>query len=167
MEKDIENSSEAIKQLQKWVKDVNIAMLTTMHDNDELHSRPMATADVDDEGNLWFFTDEFSSKVNEIAVDKHVNVTYADKGENLYLSISGKAILVDDRDKMKALYTPVIKAWFPDGIDDPRLGLLKITPHHSEYWDSSSNKMVTLYRIAKAIITKDGEDIGEHGKLDI
>ena len=89
------------------------------------------------------------------------------KGKSIYVSISGKAKLVDNKDKLKELYTPVIKAWFPDGIDDPRLSLLKIDPQESEYWDSSSNRMITLFKVAKATVTGDGEDIGKHGKLDI
>ena len=79
MEKNIEDKKQAVEQLQKWAKEVNIAMLTTMQDNNKMHSRPMATAKVDEEGNIWFFTDEFSPKIDEIAMDKHVNVTYADK----------------------------------------------------------------------------------------
>jgi general stress protein 26 len=37
-----------------------------------------------------------------------------------------------------------MKAWFPDGLDDPDLALLRVHVEAAEYWDSPSSTMVHI-----------------------
>lgn len=134
-------------------KNVKIAMLTTSDSANYLRSRPMATAKIEDNGNLWFFTDQFSDKVDEIQDNKPVNLAYSDPSNNTYLSITGAAFVVTDYSKMKELWSPVMKAWFPQGLESPRISLLQISPDSAEYWDASSSKLVQLYNMGKALFT--------------
>lgn len=162
-----EAKTDQIKFLKDKVADVRIAMLVTVNVNHEIHSRPMGTAEVDDEGNIWFFTNEYSSKAEEISHEKKVVVTYSNPSNNTYLSIKGTASLVDDKEKMKKLWNPIIKAFFPDGIDDPKLTLLKVDTQEAEYWDSNSSKMVVGFQMLKAIVTGGRYDQGDHGKIEL
>jgi general stress protein 26 len=161
------SKAEQIKFLKDKVEDVRIAMLVTVNANHEIHSRPMGTAELDEEGNIWFFTNEYSSKVDEISHENKVVVTYSNPNNNTYLSIKGTASLVDDREKMKKLWNPIIKAFFPDGIDDPKLTLLKVDTEEAEYWDSNSSKMVVGFQMLKAAITGERYDQGDHGKIQL
>jgi general stress protein 26 len=155
-----------IKKLRNLIEEVNIAMLVTKHE-DHLHSRPMATSDIDNEGNIWFFTNEFSGKIDQLEHDPHVSVSYSNPAKNTYIAIRGTAGLVTDKAKLEELYTPVIKAWFPNGLDDPKLALLKVKTEQAEYWDSSSSKMVTVFNILKAVVTGEKYDAGDHGKINL
>ena len=155
-----------VKKLRNLIDEVNIAMLVTKHE-DHLHSRPMATSDVDDDGNIWFFTNEFSGKIDQLEKDPHVLVSYANPANNTYVSVRGIASLITDKSKLQELYTPVLKAWFPEGLDDPKLALLKVTTEQAEYWDGSSNKMVTFFNILKAVVTGEKYDSGNHGKINL
>ena len=161
------SKAEQIKFLKDKVEDVRIAMLVTVNANHEIHSRPMGTAKLDEEGNIWFFTNEYSSKVDEISHENKVVVTYSNPSNNTYLSIKGTASLVDDRGKMKKLWNPIIKVFFPDGIDDPKLTLLKVDTEEAEYWDSNSSKMVVGFQMLKAAITGERYDQGDHGKIQL
>jgi len=161
------SKTDPIKFLKDKVEDVRIAMLVTVNQNHEIHSRPMGTADLDKEGNIWFFTNEYSSKVDEISHENKVVVTYSNPNNNTYLSIKGTASLVDDREKMKQLWNPIIKAFFPDGLDDPKLTLLKVDTEEAEYWDSNSSKMVVAFQMLKAAITGERYDQGDHGKIEL
>ncbi len=164
---DTASKAEQIKFLKDKVEDVRIAMLVTVNANHEIHSRPMGTAELDEEGNIWFFTNEYSSKVDEISHENKVVVIYSNPSNNTYLSIKGTASLVDDRGKMKKLWNPIIKAFFPDGIDDPKLTLLKVDTEEAEYWDSNSSKMVVGFQMLKAAITGERYDQGDHGKIQL
>ncbi len=161
------SKAEQIKFLKDKVEDVRIAMLVTVNANHEIHSRPMGTAELDEEGNIWFFTNEYSSKVDEVSHENKVVVTYSNPNNNTYLSIKGTASLVDDRGKMKKLWNPIIKAFFPDGVDDPKLTLLKVDTEEAEYWDSNSSKMVVGFQMLKAAITGERYDQGDHGKIQL
>ena len=143
------------------------AMLTTYTANKGFHSRPMGTAEIDAQGNIWFFTNELSAKVNETSIDDKVSVTYADSALHTYLSIKGKAMLVDDKAKMKTLWNPFIHAFFPKGLDDPNLTLLKIETTELEYWESSTSKIVLFFNILKSNLLGEVFDEGQHGTLKL
>lgn len=151
-EKDLKRL-ETIGYLRDKIDSIRSAMLTTYTLEKGFHSRPMGTADVDTNGDIWFFTNEYSSKVNEISHDNKVLLTYTSKEDNFYLSIKGIASVVDNRERMKDLWNPFIEAYFPAGIDDPKLTLLKVDTTEAEYWESSSSKIVLLYQFVKSAIT--------------
>jgi len=151
--------------LKEMAEKVRICMFNTINQNGQFHSRPMATAKIEEDGSIWFFTNEYSPKSAEISKDNEVNLGYSDPSNNSYIYVNGKAELVDDMAKKKAYFSPPVKAWFPDGVDDPALILIKVTPSTAEYWDSSSSKMVTAFKMLKSIVTGDKPDMGEHDKL--
>src|SRR3954464_1882509 len=115
-----------VQKLAELIKDMKFAMLTTVEPDGSVRSRPMATQQAPFDGTLWFFTEVNSGKVSEIQGERHVNVSYANDDSQTYVSVSGKASVVQDRAKAERLWSPSYKAWFPMGLDDPTLALLKI-----------------------------------------
>lgn len=136
------------------IKHIKVAMLTTRQPDGTLHSCPMMTQGKRFDRNLWFFTAASSYKCQEVEKDSVVNVSYADPGGNRYVSVSGRARLVQDRAKLQELWTPLVKAWFPKGLDDPELGLLQVTVDRAEYWDAPAGGAVTLFALAKSLLTR-------------
>lgn len=161
------SQAEAFAKLCELIKDIHIAMLTTASGGGTLRSRPMATLQVDsDTGTLWFFTADDSPKVSEIQEEQDVGLSYASPGKQSYVSVSGRARLVHDKAKIKQLWTPVAKLWFPQGVDDPRLALLSVQVQSAEYWDAGSSKMLELYGLAKFALTgQPPKHFGENEKV--
>lgn len=159
--------AEAIKKLGELIKEINIAMLTTIEADGALRSRPMATQQSEFDGDLWFFLGTSSPKAQEIRNDPRVNLSYAQPDDQRYVSVSGRGELVRDQAKMKELWNPLFKAWFPDGLEDPDLALLKVNVEQAEYWDSPSSTFVTLVGFAKALVTGQRAEVGENAKLDL
>src|SRR5689334_16524918 len=137
-----ENRTDEVETLGEKIKGIRIAMLTTEDSDGKLRSRPMGTQDFEFDGDLWFFTGASSPKMSEVEHDQQVNLSYADPDDNRYVSVSGTAQLVRDRQKIDEYWKPFYKAWFPNGKDDPDLALLKVSVTKAEYWDASSSKMV-------------------------
>jgi len=154
-----------IEILQDKIEEIRICMFTTLGVNDEFSSRPMATAKVEEDGSIWFFTNEYSLKSKEISKENQVNLGYSNPSNNTYIYVNGKAELIDDREKKEAYFSAPVKAWFPKGIDDPALILIKVTPEVAECWDSTSSKMVVAFNMIKAIVTGAQYDEGEHDKI--
>jgi general stress protein 26 len=165
MEKDLENK-EAIKKLKSLVEDIRFCMYTTF-ENGKIESRPMTTLDVDEEGNVWFFTSRHTEIANETGNGEEVTLIYSHPGDNTYLSVSGYATIADDEAKKEELWSPLSKAWFPEGKDDPNLVVLKVTTDEAAYWDSPSSKMVVFLSMVKAAVTGQPTDPGDHGKLNL
>ncbi len=157
-----------VKKLAELIKGIRIAMLTTVDENGSLHSRPMGTQEVEFDGDLWFFTDDTTPKVREVAREHQVNVSYAQPDDNRYVSVSGTAEIVKDKAKMEELWSPVLKAWFPKGLEDPNIVLLKIRVEKAEYWDFPSSTLVQLVGFVKAIATGTSYDGGgDNEKIDL
>ena len=156
----------SIAKLKESTEGIDFCMLTTI-DGGQLRSRPMSTQQAEFDGDLWFFTSDNTHKVEEIEKDNRVCVAYAKHSDSTYVSLSGRASVVKDRAKMEELWSPILKAWFPGGLDDPHLCLLKVSAEQAEYWESPSGTVVQLLGFVKAIATGQQADWGENEKLDL
>ena len=158
-------NQEAITKLRELINDIDIAMLTTVDDDGTLRSRPMGTQKAEFDGDLWFLTRVDTAKVDEIQRESRVNVSYAKPDKNRYVSVSGTAVLVNDKARIDAFWEPIYKAYFPEGKDDPRLRLLKVRVEKAEYW-TTDNLIATVIGFAKAMAGQES-DLGENEKLTL
>ncbi|MDP9365336.1 MAG: pyridoxamine 5'-phosphate oxidase family protein [Chloroflexota bacterium] len=155
-----------IAKLREMIGEIRFAMLTTIEDDGSLRSRPMAAQQTEGDADLWFFTYGGSPKAQEVRRDDRVNVSFSDNDKNRWVSVSGNAELVRDRAKMEELWKPILKAWFPQGLDEPDIALLKVDVEQAEYWDSASSKMVHLVGLVKAVANGELFQPGDDVKLD-
>ncbi|MGB7327328.1 MAG: pyridoxamine 5'-phosphate oxidase family protein [Rubripirellula sp.] len=117
------------------LNDFDTAMLVTRGDDGSLDARPMAVAQVEDDGQVWFVTDRNSGKIADLMLDSDVAV--AMQSSNKFVSLSGTAHAVDDRAKLDELWSEAWKVWFPEGKASDSIVLLKVEPTRGEYWDNS------------------------------
>jgi general stress protein 26 len=157
---------EDLNKLGEMIEDIQIAMVTTMEPDGVLHTRPLATLKYEADGDLWFFTAIDSAKVDEVAQHAQASVSYADASKHVYVAVAGTAEISQDRRKMEELWTPIAKAWFPEGLDDPQLALLRIRIERAEYW-TSPGKAAFLAGVAKASLTGKPTRMGDNRKLSM
>jgi general stress protein 26 len=163
-----EESEADFQKLRDMIKDIDFCMLTTVDENNDLHSRPMSlNGDVDREGNLWFFTSANSHKVGEVKRTPKCNVSFANPDDNHYVSITGSAELVRDKQKIEELWKPPLKAWFPEGPDQPDIALLRVGIEKAEYWDSPSSTVAQVVSFVSAIVSGKAAAWGENKKIDL
>ncbi|MES2959124.1 MAG: pyridoxamine 5'-phosphate oxidase family protein [Pseudomonadota bacterium] len=160
---------EAREHLWSLIKDIRFAMFTArdMHDG-HLHSRPMTTQNskLDEDSSLWFFMSRKSDPVADLQADPAVNVAYADPGADSYVSITGKAAVIDDLAMKEHLWNKLAEAWFPQGARDPDLALVRVRITHANYWDVKESKVVQLFKMAKAAMTGvPPRRLGEHAEV--
>lgn len=162
-------ATESLAPLWPRIERVRVGMFTTIDEHGHLVSCPMTNQRTDHDGSLWFFTSDHSGMSRNIAVRSEVNISFVDDGESLYVSVSGHAEHVTDREKMREMWNPLVAAWFPEGVDDPHLALVKVTIEAAEYWDAEVGKMQQLLKMARAAITGHPPKIapGEHGRVDL
>jgi general stress protein 26 len=157
------------KKLWDLIKDIKFGMLTHRHSSGMMHSCPLTTQnkELDENSILYFFVSRKSEMAAALLTDANVNVSYAHPGDDSYVSVSGKAAIVEDQAKKEELWSSVAKAWFPGGATDPDLGLLEVRIHHAEYWDVKESKMVQLAKMATAAITGKQPQLGQHKELNL
>jgi len=154
---------EAIEKIKEFASE-KICLFCTYED-EGIESRPMSTQAVDEDGTLWFFSNKTSHKNKQLKLDRRVYLMYMETGKVHYLSLSAMAEIVVDKEKAKELWNPFVKAWFEQGVDDPDLTLIKVTPSEGHYWDTKHGKLVNMIQIATAAVTGKKMEVGVEGDI--
>ncbi|MCO4755331.1 MAG: pyridoxamine 5'-phosphate oxidase family protein [Bacteriovoracaceae bacterium] len=150
--------------LWEMIKPLKYGMLST-YDKDRIRSRPMALTQSEFDGHLYFYTRDDTHKVEEINEKHEVGISFSSPEEKTYVSLSGRAHLSRDRDLIKKFWSPILNAYFQDGVDDPHIALMKIEVEACEFWDSDKGRMSELFELAKSYVRGESPDLGEHGRM--
>jgi general stress protein 26 len=162
-----ENKNEDIKKIGEFIREIDFTMMTTIDEEGELQSRPMSTQKTDFDGTVYFFTFEDTDKIKHIKKNPRINLAYSAPDDQIYLSLKGKAEESKDRAKMEELWSPELKAWFPEGLETPGITLIKVHVEAAEYWDASSSMLAHAVGFAKAIITGESYEMAENKTVEI
>jgi general stress protein 26 len=141
------NASEdprASARLHDLIEDITVAMLTTVTPEGELRSRPMLTREVKEDREIWFLLLDDAGVAGDLAAERGVNVSYAAPARDRYVSVTGNADVVHDAVKLNALWDDSLEKYFPGGIDNPHLALLRVRVEYAEYWDGAGGSTVPV-----------------------
>ncbi|ALS79501.1 pyridoxamine 5'-phosphate oxidase family protein [Planococcus kocurii] len=153
MVNDTTNDLQAIKTVNDLIKDIKVAMFTTISTDNKIISRPMQTQEVEFDGNLWFLTMKDTEKYDEIISNPTINLAYAGKS---YVSISGTAEFIEDAAKKKEYWNPIFDKMLDTTYDDPNVVLIRVDADSAEYWDSG-NTVKSVKTFVKKLTNKDTE----------
>ncbi|MES2207613.1 MAG: pyridoxamine 5'-phosphate oxidase family protein [Pseudomonadota bacterium] len=131
-----ETQQEERSKLYEMINEVRLAMLTTIEKNGSLHTRPMANHEIDKNGDIWFFTSKDSTIAANISANPHVSLGYSSPEDGNYVAITGNAYLVDDHEIIVQKWTSDVQAWFPQGVNDPDIVLVRVHPINGQFWDT-------------------------------
>lgn len=161
-----------IEDLYALIEGIEIAMFTTRRPDGHLVSRAMATQTQAEGTDLWFVTDIESNKLDELAFDPNVNLSYYRERTREWVSVSGTAMVSQDRMAIHELYQPDWKAWFGDeggerngGPDDPRLALILVEVHSVTYLKVDKPKPLVLFELVKGMVTGTPPNIGKQREV--
>jgi general stress protein 26 len=140
--------AEAVKRIRDMVKKSPTCFFCTLTPpNDAEAARPMSVQEVDEQGNLWFLSASDSHKNLQIAQDPSVTLYFQGSEHSDFLQLKGTATISRDPAKIKELWEPILKTWFTEGEDDPRITVLKVTPNEGYYWDNKHGNLVAGIKI--------------------
>jgi general stress protein 26 len=143
---------------------IGFCMLAS-REGEEIRSRPMAAYIEREDGKVYFLTDKDSAKEEDVAAHPEVCLAFADAGSQTYVSVSGRAALSNDRERIRKIWSPAAKAWW-DGPDDPAIRLVTVTPEDAQYWDSPGT-VISYVKMAAAIVSDTRPAVGEHAKVEM
>lgn len=158
-------SDNAYQTVTDIARKVGICMLTSTAEDGTLQSRPMATQEVEFDGDAWFFAPLDSSLTSDISRRPEVNVSYAGSGS--WLSLAGQAEVVRDEARKAALWNNNVEAWFPGGASDPNVVLIRVSATSAQYWDTPGGKPVALLEMARARLRGEQPNPGTSETVDL
>lgn len=157
-------SDDRTEKVHDLIKKTRLAMLTSSDADGRLVSKPMATQDVEFDGDVYFIAERDSEKVRNITARPQVNVAYA--GSSSWVSLSGTATVVDDRAKLEELWNTFTDAWMEGGPENPNNVLIKVDASSAEYWDSPGSKVTQVLNLVKAKVTGERFE-GDNEQVDL
>jgi general stress protein 26 len=163
-EKEVLRGEAALEKIRALLKNFPIAFMVTVADG-VVSARPIGvvgdTAGFD--GTLWFITDKRSRKVAAIQSGAQTTLLFQNDKAGAYLNLIGRASVVDDRQKLEELYTTLQRTWFPKGLDDPDITLVRFDAEAASYWDSHDSYARLAAAFAKSLITRTPGKSGNAG----
>jgi general stress protein 26 len=159
----------AVQRLAALIKDIPYCMLTTTSNDDQsLRSRPMTLQKTEFGGTIWFFAGRNSNPALDIEENPSINLAFLNPKDMTFVSVTGQAEVVLDKEKAKEFWNPIYQEWFPHGVEDPNLCLLRVVVEGADYWDSPDGKVVQMLGFAKAVLTgNEATGVGHHGHLTL
>jgi general stress protein 26 len=148
------------------IEKVGVCMLTTQFAGG-LRARPIETRPDRDADLIFFVTDVHSAKEDEIEAAPDVSLVIFDPKDNAYLSITGRAHVMRDAAKMKAVWRKTDELWWPGGPTDPNVCLMRIEPLTAELWDGPGSAAVAAFEFATARLTGEKPNLGENRKVTV
>ncbi|WP_194778375.1 pyridoxamine 5'-phosphate oxidase family protein [Pararhodonellum marinum] len=164
----IENlkDKEAIEKLAKLADEIDICMFcTNLGRENGATSRPMSTQKVDDQGNIFFFSDIRNDIYKEVDLSNKVQLMYSHPGKDSFLILNGEADTYRDKLLIKELWSPEVKAWFPEGEDDPNISVIKVKPLSAYYWKMNGTKLGKSLKMLASAATGKNLAEAEEGAL--
>lgn len=139
----------AIAKMQELAGKTNTCFFSTNLRSSTLPvTRPMAVQQLDDQGHFWFLSASDSHKNQELQQDATVQLLFQGSAHSDFLSVVGTATISTDKAKIKELWNPILKAWFTEGEDDPRITVIEVTPQDGYYWDNKHGNAIAFLKTA-------------------
>jgi len=159
---------EGVKKLKALAESIKVCLFCTNLKSDNGSTcRPMGVQEVDDEGNLWFFSDIHSEKNLEIKDDKHVQLFFSHPPKSSYLVVNGDAEILVDKEKTDELWSPLVKTWLKKGKDDPNISIIRVKTKNAYYWDTEGNSMINLLKMVTSAVTGINLVNGNEGAITV
>ncbi len=129
-------ATKQLSDISKAMRNLDICMLTTVTNNGMLISRPMSNnRDVEYDGNSYFFTTDATDMFKNLSENSAVNLTYIDAEQQLYISVTGKAKLIQNKTKLESHWVDELKQWYPEGINQRGIAMIHVKASRIKYWD--------------------------------
>ncbi|AQG78812.1 pyridoxamine 5'-phosphate oxidase family protein [Spirosoma montaniterrae] len=141
--------SEAGKKIKELVdKNTTCYFCTKLTTGEPLRTRPMSVQKVDTLGNFWFLSADDSHKNAEIQDDKYVQLLFQGSEHSDFLSVYGVATISKNKQLIEELWEPLLRTWFTEGVDDPRITVIHVKTEQGYYWDNKNGNAVAFAKMA-------------------
>lgn len=162
------HGEDAVKKMKELSDKSNTCFFcTSIETGKPIQVRPMAVQQFDEQGNFWFLSSKDSNKNDQVKDDDHVQLLFQGSAHSDFLSVYGIASISKDKEKIKELWEPILKTWFTEGEDDPRITVIKVTPEQAYYWDNKHGNAVAFVKMAAGAVLGKTLDDSIEGKLKV
>lgn len=161
-------NEEAIAKLKSLAEGIDVCMFCTDLDQKPITACPMSVNTVEEDGSIWFISDDSSNHNANIRKSNEVQLLFSHPTNYRFLSVYGTAKIHKDAATIEKYWSPIANAWFENGKEDPNCSIISIEPKDVYYWDTKDNKLTAFVKFAFTAITGTKTDgSGQEGNISI
>lgn len=164
--KDMEGA-EAVKKIKELADKATCFFCTNIKTGIPFSTRPMSVQTIDEQGNFWFLSASDSNLDKELKSDPFTHLLFQRSQHSDFLNIYGVASISQDKEKIKELWEPIMKTWFTEGENDPRISVIKVEPSEGYYWDNKHGNAIAFVKMIIGAVTGKTLDDSIEGKLEV
>lgn len=160
-----EQNSPELRSLAKRIEDSRTTMLTMCDAQGQLSSQPMTVVEMDGDGCLWMLVSNSGHTARMAPGDSGmdtVNLAFNNESNSTFTSITARASLSHDRQRKEDLWSVMVRPWFPEGVDDPDLAVLRLEPVKAEIWDGPDSTVLHMISMAASVVAGKPLGLGDH-----
>lgn len=146
------------------VNDINICMAVSYRDG-KFISQPLRGYGDREQNKIYFIT-RVAANIRQ-HYPTEMSLSYISNATPACMSISGRAYLSENKQKLESVWDNHAKVWFPEGPDNHEIALLEFTPVEATYWNVEDNMASIFWEFAKAQVTKNPPDVGEKVRIEL
>ncbi|MEO7315162.1 MAG: pyridoxamine 5'-phosphate oxidase family protein [Ginsengibacter sp.] len=143
---------EALKKIKELADKKTCFFATGISSGKPITVRPMSVQKIDDDGFLYFLSANDSYKNQDISRDPKVQLFFQGSSHSDFLTLYGQATISEDKKLIKELWEPILKVWFTEGEDDPRISVLKVSAESGYYWDNKHGNAIAMIKMAAGAV---------------
>jgi general stress protein 26 len=137
---------------------VPTALAITIDGQGDANARPVVTLPPTDQWTVRFMTDRRTRKVAEIARTGRLTLVYDNPAAGAYVSLVGRATIIDDVAIKQAIWRPASLRWHPGGPTDPNVVLVDVAAERIETWNSPGGVIPDPTKgLWAAVLTRDAD----------
>jgi general stress protein 26 len=159
---DLTNDDSIIKIIE--LAEDQTCFLSTL-EGQKTNSRPMSVQKADKEGCLWFLSPTDSGQNRDIKGNKSVQLYFHGSKHSDFMHLIGEAEILTDKKIIQELWNPILKTWFTEGENDPRISIIKFTTKEGYYWDTKHGNLIAGIKMLIGAATGQTLDDSIQGQL--
>lgn len=151
-----------VKQLlalaRKLIDDLTFCVGITQGEDGEANARVLQPLPIQEDWTVNVLTNRRCRKVREIERYGRMTLLYQHDADRSYVTLIGRAIVVNDVDLKREIWKPAHDRWNPGGPDDPATVFARLFPERIELWSAVHGVMPEPqgYSAALLLREKDG-----------
>ena len=141
----------------KLIGDLTFCVGITQGENGEVNARVLQPLPLQEDWTVNVLTNRRCRKVREIERTGRMTLLYQHDADRSYVTLVGRATVVEDLELKRAIWKPAHRRWNPGGPEDPATVFARLCPDRIELWSAVHNVMPEPQGYSAALLLRDGE----------
>jgi len=140
----------------KLIDDLTFCFAITAGESGDSNARIVQPRKLQDDWSIDVLTNRRCRKVREIEASGRMTLAWQHDADRSYVTLIGRAVIVEDLELKRAIWSPAADRWNPGGPEDPDVVFARFATERIELWSAVHDVMPPPTGYSAAVLIRDG-----------